>query len=58
MKSAIAGVLPFLLLLMPTLPPLTLRLINLAEVLREEASVRLGGGGEALPDPPGEPGAW
>ena len=41
---------------MPTIPPATLRLINLADLLREEACVRLGG--EDLPDPPGEPGQW
>ncbi len=45
---------------MPTIHPATLRLINLADLLREEACVRLGGlpAGEGLPDPPGEPGQW
>jgi len=42
---------------MPVIPPTTLRLINLADLLREEACLRLGGPAE-LPDPPGEPGQW
>ena len=38
----------------PTIPPATLRLINLADVLRGEAGLL----GLDPPDPPGEPGQW
>ena len=40
---------------MPTLSPATLRLVNLAELLCEEAALR---GLSDPPDPPGEPGQW
>jgi hypothetical protein len=49
--------------LMPPPSPATLRLINLAEHLRDEAQTRLGlgrdgAGADALTDPPGEPHQW
>jgi hypothetical protein len=45
---------------MPPPSPATLRLINLADSLREEAAARLGARPDdaALTDPPGEPGQW
>jgi hypothetical protein len=48
-------------LTMPPPSPATLRLINLAETLRDDAVARLGlstNGPGALTDPPGEPHQW
>lgn len=44
---------------MPPPSPHTLRLINLADALRDEAAARLGrAADDALTDPPGEPHEW